>query len=282
MTGLRAFAAVVIVMVAATVGAGLYLSGSPGAERGRQFDAQRLNALQQIASAVDNYYGRNESLPPDLKTLVAPQGQEGYLVGSLNDPQTQAMYEYQAVDKSHYEICAVFDLPSEKTDPNQAGRTQPVAVGPVGAKGMVGSVVRSWEHAAGRACFQLNATDRIGSVTCSLTSPCQAGQTCAQLPANKGTFCVPQGLECEAAGCPGKCRLLESYPVQVVCEAADKETSCELRQNPKSGAVGCFGCSSGTCTKVPTGWTAYQGPGEGRVGIPYSCFAGPKGCELAQ
>ena len=290
LTGPRLFAGLVIVLVAAAVGAGLFLSGTPGQERARQFDAVRLNNIQQIAGAVDSFYNRNNRLPADLDALVASADQATYLVGSLNDPQTKAPYQYDTQGDSTYELCAVFDLASEKaetaglkpapaaTEPVPAAQPAPLVTEP-GAKARV----RTWEHGAGRFCFQLNATDVLGAVTCGLTNPCPTGQTCAALPENKGTRCVPQGHECEAAGCPGRCILDESYPAQVVCQAppaAGAAPTCKLMKNPKTGVVGCYGCANGTCTKLPTGWEDYAPPQAG-VGIPYACFAG-KGCELAQ
>jgi len=291
-TGLRVFAGIVIGLIVAAIGGGLYLSGSPGKERDRQFDARRLSDLQQIASAVDSYYSRNNSLPPDLDVLTSTDGREGYLIGNFRDPRSDRGYEYEPLGEADFQLCAVFDLPSETLDqqglkqPPPVREPMPVATVPmITEKGVMGRI-RTWEHDGGHYCFQLNATDAIGSVLCGLRNPCPAGQTCAALPRNKGTLCVAQGTECAAAGCPGQCTLAESYPVQVTCPATGTDMAddgCRLMQNEKTGDVDCFGCANGTCSLPPVGWTEYSAAREpGRVGIPYACFEGPNGCELAQ
>ncbi len=279
-SGLRLFAGVVILLIAGAVVGGLYLSGSPSTERGRQFDNQRLNSLQQIASAVDNYYYDNNQLPADLGMLMAAKDQMVYLSGSLNDPQTQAPYEYNQLGGPRYELCAVFDLPSEPAVQSGGPMSAPVAM-PAGP-GTKSGTVRSWDHGAGRACFQLNATDRAGVVRCNLTNPCQSGQSCIELSANRGTVCVPQGKECLAAGCSGDCVLSQNYPAQVVCNGAPAAGSdCRLLQDPKTGKVDCFGCANGICKDPPAGWKAYA-PAKDAVGIPYACFTDTNGCALAQ
>jgi len=292
-TGLRLFAAVVIIMIAGAVAAGLYLSGTPGKERSRQFDARRLNDLQMIAQAVDSFYGRNNRLPNNLDVLVSAAGKEGYLIGNLSDPQPdRGGYEYNPAGETDYELCAVFDLPSDQAEnqnlrqPPPPKETAPVAEpAPLVTELKTKGRIRTWEHGAGRFCFSLNATDVVGSVTCGLRAPCQAGQTCAALPENKGTVCVPQGHECEAAGCPGQCALAESYPVQVTCDtsAAAAPAKCRLLKNIKTGAVDCFGCAQGVCRQATSDWETFVAPQKpDYVGIPYACFEGPQGCELAQ
>lgn len=292
-TGLRLFAGIVIALVLAAIGAGLYLSGSPGKERSRQFDTRRLNDLQTIAGAVDSFYSQNYRLPQNLDVLVAAGGKESYLVGSLSDPQPErGGYEYEPVGDSTYRLCAQFDLPSEKADAQNTKMTQaarepvppaepaPLVTSP-GAKGQL----RTWEHVAGHFCFELDATYAMSSVTCGLTMPCQAGQTCAVLPNNMGTKCVPQGHECEAAGCAEKCAVGSEYPAQVTCILpAYKPSECRLMQDEKSGRIDCFGCARGICKDPPSrDWQEYTAPKEpGYMGIPYACFETTDGCALAQ
>lgn len=292
-SGLRLFAGIVIGLVVTAVAAGLYLSGSPGKERSRQFDTRRLNDLQQIAGAVDAFYGRNYRLPSDLDVLVSDGGKESYLVGSLNDPQPdRGGYEYNPVGETTYELCAVFDLPSEKADAQNLRQPMPARepVPPAEPPQLVTAPTvkgqwRTWEHDAGRFCFLLDATYAMSSVTCGLTNPCAAGQTCAALPKNLGTKCVPQGHECEAAQCPGRCTLAESYPVQVSCPETETQISgCRLMKDKKTGEVDCFGCAGGTCKNPPSAaWEEYAMPQDpGYIGIPYACFETGSGCELAQ
>lgn len=210
----RAFLATAVVMVAAAVGVGLWLAGSPSGERQRRFDEQRVNELSQIASAVDNSYQRNGRLPGTLEAL-AELGAYDFYVPSLADPEDGTPYEYRTTGTTTYELCATFAAESQAMDAR--GVPKP----PVARPAMMEYPgYRSWDHPAGRHCFSLDAEAVMAApaTLCSITNPCQAGQTCAQLPNRKGTYCVPQGKECLAAGCPDdRCMLLESYPVQVRC-----------------------------------------------------------------
>ncbi|MFA6603975.1 MAG: hypothetical protein WCT10_04025 [Patescibacteria group bacterium] len=289
--GLRIFAGFVITLVIAAIAGGLYLSGSPNAERSRQFDSQRLAEVQQIAAAVDSFYARNNRLPADLKVLMQAAGTESYLVGSLEDPQTKEPYGYEPQGDSNYLLCAIFDLASETADQQELKQPMPVreplppaATAPLVTEPLTRGRLRTWEHPSGHFCFELNATDTIGSVQCGLRNPCAAGQTCATLPDNKGTLCVPQGHECEAAGCPGQCLLAESYPVQVTCaQPKGAASSCVLMRQIKTGEVDCYGCAQGACTSRPADWEDFAAPAQaGYVGIPYSCQSTAKGCQLVQ
>ncbi|MEK9152513.1 MAG: hypothetical protein AAB692_04050 [Patescibacteria group bacterium] len=212
LTPLRLFVGVVIAAVAAAVAGGLYLAGSPNKERMRQFDAQRLSALQTISSAVDSYYDMNTRLPGSLAMLSAP-GKPGYYLEQTVDPATKEPYEFSVVSDKTYEICANFDLPYDTINPSLYDPPMPVR------PGMYAAVAQewNWNHPAGRYCFSLNAQERTARAACSLTNPCAAGQTCAALPNRSGSVCVPAGMECLAAGCPGACAIAESYPVQVRC-----------------------------------------------------------------
>lgn len=216
-SGLKIFVGVVVLMVAAAVATGLYLAGSPERVRDLRLDETRANDIQQIANAVDNAYGRDAALPASLDDLKAHCTQDCYLPSVL-DPKTRAPYEYAVTGTTTYGLCATFDDVTQKTDqygnPTRPMETAPAA-GPYG-KPYPGD--RGWSHPAGRFCYALDTQDRLGAVACGLRNPCQSGQTCAQLPDKKGTFCVPAGKECLAAGCPqDQCAISESYPVQVQC-----------------------------------------------------------------
>lgn len=282
-SGLRLFVGAVILMVTATVGVGLYLAGSPSKERGRRFDEQRVNELQQIATAVDSAYYRDGRLPTALEQLSAAP-EYGY-VPSLVDPETGAPYEYRPTDGDTYELCATFETESQQTD--QYGRPKPVPTRPMMEAAMPYPGYRDWTHGAGRHCFQLTVEPRMPNQVCSLTNPCEAGQTCATLPGTKGTVCVPTGKECLAAGCPdGQCTIAESYPVQVRCTPEkvpppeSNGNTCDLMRERKSGKVDCFGCGTRVCKDPAPGWEPYA-PSE--AGIPYACYIDNDGaCALAQ
>lgn len=70
-------------------------------------------------------------------------------------------------------------------------------------------------------------------------------------------------------------------PMQNTLENA----GCQLMIN-EQGVVNCFGCSSGksgkaVCNDPSPEFKPYKRP-EGSIGIPYRCYEGPIGCELAQ
>lgn len=211
---LKLFVGAVTVMVAAVIAVGLYVAGSPVKERNRQLDEQRTNELQQIAGAIDMAYDRDQRLPASLDELKGGS-KEYYYVSSIVDPKSGAPYEYLVTGDTRYELCATFDDVTQERD--QYGRLKPMSE-PLPPAAVPYPGYRDWTHGAGRHCFTVDVEDRPSNQACGLRNPCQAGQTCAQLPDRKGTFCVPAGKECLAAGCANdKCVILESYPVQVRC-----------------------------------------------------------------
>jgi outer membrane murein-binding lipoprotein Lpp len=140
--GFKAFAAIIILSVVATVVAGLWLAGSPAQERARRLDASRVSSLQSIANAIDQYYNNQNALPPDLETLA--KARETYYIGGLNDPETGVPYDYAIRGTDTYDLCATFstdtmDQESMPTEPYQRWEG------------------RFWEHRVGRTCFNITA-----------------------------------------------------------------------------------------------------------------------------
>jgi len=269
---LRAFGWSVIVMVVIVAAVGLYVAGSPGTQRERKFDEQRLSDLQEISSAIDLYYSRKGMIPQDLGMLAA-QSDSAYMVRSATDPVTGEPYGYEPVDSNDYRLCATFDQPTPEDDPT-VSRPVPVFVD------KSAPFARDWTHPAGEHCFSLTASDQMNRTACGGRAYCEAGQTCAVLPGENDAYCVPQGSECIAAGCPGQCEMLESYPVQVRCPGMEGNANgCTLMQNRNTDEVDCFGCADGICKDPTTGWGPYASP---EIGIPYACFHSGNGCELAQ
>lgn len=137
-TGSQIFAGAVILAVAVVVVIGLVLSGSPQLERARRLDSQRIQDLEQLSYAVDNFWNFNKKLPATLDQL--PKG--GGFPASIVDPKTQTPYEYRVVTATTYELCAIF----ETADNSQI---QPAPPYPV-------AEYRNWQHDIGRTCFRLN------------------------------------------------------------------------------------------------------------------------------
>ncbi|MCM3878878.1 MAG: hypothetical protein ND807_02110 [Vicinamibacterales bacterium] len=112
----------------AVVVGGLYMIGSPGEERVRKMDQRRLSDLQRIQSAINVYGLRHPSLPVSIDAL----SQEPGMGIPARDPATGQQYEYSPKGEKVYELCAVFERPSD------------------GAAGF-------WSHGTGRQCFQVTA-----------------------------------------------------------------------------------------------------------------------------
>ncbi|HVM90892.1 MAG TPA: hypothetical protein VMU11_03280 [Verrucomicrobiae bacterium] len=141
--GFKVFVGAVIVIVLATLIAGLWISGSPAAERARRLDDRRIQDLQSIANAIDNYYNQNNlQLPATLATLTAQR--DAYYVSGITDPENGQTYDYVTNSTSTYKLCAVFttDTRGQSQDQNQ---NYPYN----------GSTF--WEHGPERTCFSITA-----------------------------------------------------------------------------------------------------------------------------
>ncbi len=122
-------------MVLAAI-AGLVVIGAPSRARVRQSDLTRIEALQRLSGALENYRIREGRWPGSLAEMsradagmVAP--------ADLIDPVTRASYEYGVVDSAHVRLCAGFATAD--------------SLGPGGAVSVF------WTHPAGRHCFVFTA-----------------------------------------------------------------------------------------------------------------------------
>lgn len=130
--------ALLIVIVTATVATSLYMSGSPLKARAERFDTQRINDLEQIRNALDQYWMNAARLPDSLETLA--QQRDPYYFSSLRDPKTGVAYEFKPVTGSNkYELCATFET-SVELYPGKSVRPRLESL---------------QEHKAGYQCFAL-------------------------------------------------------------------------------------------------------------------------------
>lgn len=132
-TGLRVFRWSVVAVTVIVGVAGLMASGSPQQERARRLDEQRVNDLEQISYAVDQFYGINKVIPNSLEDL---QNSRNVYIRSISDPETGAPYEYSTQDDRHYTLCAVFASESQQDLKSDLTRGNAF-----------------WTHGQGRACF---------------------------------------------------------------------------------------------------------------------------------
>jgi len=133
----------VVVVVAAAVGYGTYLLGSPAERRSQRLDEQRVSEVEGIYHAINTYWESNGELPGSLEDLREPN----YFVRSIEDPATGEPYEYRVLGESQFELCAVFATDSA---PNQGKPARPF-------------LGRAWEHGAGRTCFEVEAESPSGA-----------------------------------------------------------------------------------------------------------------------
>lgn len=119
-----------VVIVGAIV-AGIFVMGSPSAQRDQGLDQRRVSDLARIAEAVDSYMELHEILPPTLATLA---GQPGRRL-SIADPVDGSAYAYEILGDRTYRLCAGFATDTAEL-PQSA---QPRGDG--------------WLHGVGRQCF---------------------------------------------------------------------------------------------------------------------------------
>jgi hypothetical protein len=124
--------------------AGFFTMGSPGDERARRQDAQRVNDLTQIAYAVDQYAYVYKTLPQKLEDLTTKRD---IYITSITDPVTHAPYEYTVTASNTYELCATFETDSAQS-PDAV--TKPPL-----------SELSFWKHGIGRVCYPLTPQQRI-------------------------------------------------------------------------------------------------------------------------
>lgn len=133
------FAALATVAVAAAVGWGFFLVGSPGTRRMERFDEQRLQDLQAIAREirdlsveVDQPSRLKQSLPQSLEGVADKARVERV---KLRDPETGQPYQYTVKGESTFELCATFTMSRDSDE----------------------SVF--WNHPAGAHCFTIDVLD---------------------------------------------------------------------------------------------------------------------------
>ena len=127
----KIFIGIIITLIVGAVGYGLYLTGSPGAQRQVRFDERRVSNLQEISRAISSYHTQTGTLP---EALTALESLDFFLL-SFSDPNTGEAYEYRVISEVTYELCAVFESDSSLTQKPRF------------------PLLDTWEYKAGRHCF---------------------------------------------------------------------------------------------------------------------------------
>ncbi|MBN2585150.1 hypothetical protein JXA59_00680 [Patescibacteria group bacterium] len=152
--GFRLFEWIVFIAAAGAVIGSFFIIGSPAERRAENLDASRVERLNGIQEAIQQYYGfkgevGHQKLPVNLDQLitdvnifVAPDG--------LIDPETKERFEYKVTGAKTYELCATFDtVLSKDSDESKIYREE---------ISEPSSVVQRFYHGVGRECFALTVT----------------------------------------------------------------------------------------------------------------------------
>ena len=140
---------------------GFAAAGSPGQERARKFDAQRVNDLRQLSNGIDYFARESKRLPRDFQELKNDT-RYNYYVRTTKDPETEEEYEYRIISdslnsyngKAVYELCAVFALSSEELRDDSAGDYYNLDYDDVWSK-----------HEKGRDCIEKEVTLGFNTIT---------------------------------------------------------------------------------------------------------------------
>jgi hypothetical protein len=119
------------VVLIVAIGTALVILGSPDQERVRRLDQRRVRDLDGLAMAIDLYFERHGSLPATLRDIEREVG----VSAGFRDPASAALYEYQVLEGSRFELCATFDATAQQATDEL-------------------TEYRFWSHRAGRQCFQ--------------------------------------------------------------------------------------------------------------------------------
>lgn len=134
----KPLAVLAIVVAVGTVVASIVMMGGPEAQRRVRIDANRIDDLAAIDTAVRAHVVEHEALPASLAALEHPGR-----VLMLEDREGRGAYEYAIVDKKRFRLCAFFD-----TDTAQRPTTEYPASLP------------KWAHGKGRQCFTLTLSPK--------------------------------------------------------------------------------------------------------------------------
>jgi len=134
--------AVATVAAALVVIAGLIVVGSPSHARERRLDEMRVDDLNSLSVAIDEYWSKHSALPDVSDSLVATHQIEKLPV----DPQSRAPYTYLMSGERSYRLCATFAQPSDTAKATDVRDWTFLNSG---------RHSHSWRHGAGESCFDL-------------------------------------------------------------------------------------------------------------------------------
>ena len=132
-------------VVLASIIVGFFIIGTPAEQRDRRFDERRVNNLQILQSQIVNYWVQKEGLPQGLGGLE--DSISGFVVPE--DPQSNALYEYNVLSPLSFELCATF-----KTSTKDFGSIYKGSISFYREFLSYDSFQQNWDHEAERTCFE--------------------------------------------------------------------------------------------------------------------------------
>jgi hypothetical protein len=155
-----AYAVFGILLVVGSIIYSFSIIGSPQKQRLLRFDDRRVSDLQNIQYQVVAYWQQKEKLPEELKNLTDPI--TGYSLPVPPGFEQGEKYEYIVKDKEKltFELCAEFSLPMPKgwrEGSYYGGEIMPMmdkGISSTAYPAPIGGTNESWDHEAGRVCFE--------------------------------------------------------------------------------------------------------------------------------
>jgi len=128
-----------LAVVLAALITSLFFISSPTEVRNQKHDQAILDRFNQIDNAINNYYNENNKLPTKLEELFS--GNYYLTQQALVDPLTGTKFDYQAIAKDSYQLCATFKTSNQtpSTDINNYYDTR-------------------WQHDLGYQCLSQKIT----------------------------------------------------------------------------------------------------------------------------
>ncbi|MEK7227763.1 MAG: DUF5671 domain-containing protein [Patescibacteria group bacterium] len=146
------------ILVIFTVVYGFMVMGGPGSQRDLRLDQRRVEDLQSIQWQVISFWQQKEKLPASLDEFKNPIS--GFMVPQDPEFEKGNAYEYKKVSEKSFELCAAFTLhiPKGWVDYSKGGYggggIMPARDIAVSSMPYPGGVNDSWDHQAGRTCFE--------------------------------------------------------------------------------------------------------------------------------
>ena len=155
MSGQKILAIAVSTMIGAAIIYGFIVAGSPSTARQIKLDGQRLGDLRQMSQTIQRYAKDKGELPIDLALLI-DDPQYTHILGNYTDQETGNDYEYQLIDKTHFELCAVFFASSDEQDDRYYREPYPMPIMIDGKE--MGVDPLSLPRPEGRHCYSLTVS----------------------------------------------------------------------------------------------------------------------------